>query len=69
MKVKLIAKTAKGKQRIQRDGAIWFVERVVSGPLPFAPTDKGPWLFINSEKTGDTRWVRKTNDKDFFVED
>lgn len=69
MKIKLVARSKKGRERIQRDGAVWFVEKVVSGPLPFDPTDNGPWLFINSELNGDTRWVRKTNDKDFIVEE
>lgn len=68
MIVKLTAKSAKGKQRIKRDGARWTVRRVHSGVIPFAPTDVGPWLHIESEATGDDRWVRQTNDSDFIVD-
>lgn len=69
MKVKLIAKSKKGKERIKRDGEWWHVLKVVAEALPFSAGDVGPWLFLEAEKTHDTRWVRQTHDTDFLVED
>jgi hypothetical protein len=69
MNVTLSAKTHKGKNRINEHGNKWHVLRVVSEALPFSKGDSGPWLFLESKKTLHTRWVRESNDIDFFVED
>ena len=69
MNLKLIPKTHKGKNRINEHGNKWKVLRVVSEALPFSKGDVGPWMFIESAKTQDTRWIRAQNDIDFFVEE
>lgn len=67
MNITLKGITKKGKERIKRDGETWKVLRMCNTSLPFAPTDNGPWMFIESEKTKDTRWMRNKDDPDFLV--
>ena len=65
MRVKLVPKTAKGKQRIKAHGDTGDVLRVEDS-IQCRPGKKGPWLLVEA---GDpfSRWVHKTHDDDFEV--
>lgn len=60
----------KGKNRVRDHGNIWSV-LAETDTILFAPTKKGPWLFI--APNGDTadskaaRWIHSDNDYDFIV--
>lgn len=69
-KINLVGKSAKGKQRIQRDGSEWFIIREED---KIAFSDKRGWLLIDVVYIPDSnisdvaRWVHKTNDDNFEV--
>lgn len=64
MRVQLVPKTAKGKQRIKAHGDTGEVLRITD-KVAFS-TERGPWLLVAA---GDptSRWVHKSRDKDFEV--
>jgi len=63
-RVRLIAKTNKGKSRIGNAGEIWNVDERI--PLQITPQPRG--LFIQSLDGRDCRWVDPIEDPNFIVE-
>lgn len=63
--VKLKGNSAKGKQRIKRDGNIWTIVKVWDKVLFSA--EKGPWLLITNGDMDKSRWVHMFNDQNFRV--
>ena len=62
--IKLIAKTKKGRERLQRDGDTGWKVIQVENSVQFSDTI-GPWWLISNGKSEASRWVHATNDKDF----
>lgn len=65
MCVKLIPKTAKGKQRVKQYGDTGKV-CCLAESVSFS-SEKGPWLLVEAADPS-SRWVNLHNDKDFSVE-
>lgn len=65
MKVKLIPKTSKAKQRIKQYGDVGEVVEVKDEVI--FSSDSGPWLRVQAADRY-SRWVHKTKDTDFEVE-
>ena len=63
--VTLKGKTAKGKQRIKRDGDTWTIEK--RSDKVFFSGEKGPWLLITNGDPDRSRWVHMFNDQNFEV--
>ena len=60
----------KGKNRIRENGDRWTVLAETDRVL-FSPNEQGPWLYISpkgfEKNDGAARWIRATEDTDFFV--
>ena len=66
MKIKLTAKTRKGKNRISQFGNIWSVEREAEKVI-FSNL-RGGWMLIKPENgIQGTRWINRFHDKDFKI--
>jgi len=65
-KVKLKAKTRKGKNRIRQFGEWWKVCRTTPTVL-FSTETHGSWVLLESLNKKDWRWVRETDDPDFEI--
>lgn len=55
----------KGKNRIRENGEEWTV-LAIRLTVKFT-SEPGPWILVESLKTGHVRWVHVSNDKDFKV--
>ena len=72
--IKVKAKTRKGKNRIRVNGDLWEeIERKDSVELPFVgirvtfPSDRGPWILLESVKTKSLCWIHLTKDENFDI--
>jgi len=65
-KVKLKAKTRKGKNRLRQFGEWWVVTRVTPTVL-FSTETHGSWFLLESLNKKDWRWIRETDDPDFEI--
>lgn len=61
----LEGKTLKGKNRVREHGSEWTLLETRQRVL--FSFDTGPWLHVQSLKTGDSRWVHGVSDRDFKV--
>jgi hypothetical protein len=66
MRVKLVAKTKKGKQRIKQHGAWWVV---VSLGTPACCNDEPAVMVkpLDVHSTSDLRWIQTFDDPDFEI--
>lgn len=68
--IKLKGLSQKGKNRVRDHGDLWTVLAETDSVL-FAPSTKGPWLFIAPKGFGQndkaSRWLRADGDPDFTV--
>jgi len=64
MKVSLVGKTKKGKERVKRDGSEWNIKETRDS-VAFS-SNNGPWLLLENESKV-LRWVNKTNDDNFSL--
>lgn len=69
-RIQLTGLSQKGKNRVREHGPVWHVLAETDVVL-FAPTKKGPWLFIAPDgATMDSkaaRWIHSSNDLDFSI--
>lgn len=66
MKLLLQGLTKKGKARVKQHGSEW---QVVQERRTVLFSEGSDWLDIESEKTGERRWIKALSDKDFKVND
>ena len=66
MSISLQGITKKGKARIKQHGSEW---QVVQERRTVLFSEGKDWLDIESEKTGERRWIQAVSDKDFKVID
>ncbi len=60
--VKLIGISAKGRQRVVRDGSEWKIVNEING------RSTGAWLIESVIDSDQVRWISKNNDKNFEIE-
>mgnify|MGYP003650375840 CR=1 FL=1 len=64
IKMQLIPKSKKGKERCKRDGDTgWSIIQVTNAV--FFSNEVGPWWRIWNGNLNTSRWVHSTNDDDF----
>lgn len=63
MRVRLTAKTHKGKNRIANHGPLWDVLTTSDYCPHFSPAD-GPWLALEAPR-GYLMWVHATHDQNY----
>lgn len=63
-KIKLIAKTRKGKNILSKHGNLWKIIKVKQ----HVPCVDGTGLFIQSLQSNDTRWIAQHNDEDIKID-
>jgi len=68
MQVKLIAKTRKGKNKLNKSKCDVFDLVGEKEQTVGFTSEKGPWLcLVNPNDKNDIRWVHEFNDMDFTV--